>query len=168
MYSMKHQQQGFTLIEIMVVVVIAAILMGAVTLSFPRTGDDLLKEEATRFSALVSLLEDEAILQSRDMAIAINDAGYAFYQNKGEVWEKYADRPFVARHLEAGIPSELYIEGIPVQLEKIDKTKPQIVAYTSGEVTPFLYILGDLNHSHFKIEVNPAGNVKQTYQSDNE
>ena len=45
----------------MVVVVIAAVLISAVALSFPPIGDKLLKEHADRFSALVVLAQDEAI-----------------------------------------------------------------------------------------------------------
>jgi len=39
---MRTLNKGFTLIEIMVVVVIAAVLISAVTLSFPPVGDKLL------------------------------------------------------------------------------------------------------------------------------
>ncbi len=165
---MKRQEYGFTLIEIMVVVVIAAILMGAVTISFPRSGDDLLKEDAERFSALVALLEDEAILQSRDMAIAINDSGYEFYQRIGDVWDKYSSRPFVFRELRGGTLPDLFIEGVPIQLKKRAETKPQIVVYSSGEITPFVYMLSNANKSTVEVVVDAAGTIKQVYKNNDE
>ena len=75
---MRKNYQGFTLIEIMVVIVIVSILVGAVSLTFPRSTDDLLKADAEHFSELLYLAQDEAILQSRDLAVAIDDSGYSF------------------------------------------------------------------------------------------
>jgi len=164
---MKYQR-GFTLIEIMVVIVIAAILMGAVTMSFPRTGDDLLKEDAGRFTALVSLVQDEAILQSRDMALAINENGYQFYSRESGKWTSYSEGPFVARSLRGGIKSNLYIEGVSTKLKKSAKTNPQIVILSSGEMTPFTYFLGDADQSNITISVNAVGTVKQEFKREEE
>ena len=161
-------QRGFTLIEIMVVVVIAAILMGAVTMSFPHNEDDLLKEDASRFSALISLIQDEAILQSRDMALAISDAGYQFYSREDGSWSPYSEAPFSARQLRGNIASELYVEAVDVQLKDSAKTKPQIAIYSSGEMTPFTYLLGDPEGSNVKIEVNAVGAINQTYKAEDE
>lgn len=158
-------QRGFTLIEIMVVVVIAAILMGAVTISFPNTGDDLLKEDGDRFSALISLIQDEAILQSRDMALAITESGYEFYSREGDAWEVFSEGPFIPRQIKGLVQAKLYVEGLDVKLKPLSKTKPQIIIYSSGELTPFTYVLGTPENSTITIEVNAVGIVKKTYKN---
>ena len=117
----------------MVVVVIVAILMGAVTLSFPRTGDDLLKEQADRFTALLGLAQDEAILQSRDLAIAFGDERYLFFQREEGNWRVYSDGPFVPRELIGGARPELLLEGVSVKLKKKGKETPQVLVLSSGE-----------------------------------
>ncbi len=160
---MKYQR-GFTLIEIMVVVVIISILMGAVALSFPKTEDDLLKENANRFVALVSLMQDEAVLQSRDMAIGVFDSGYKFYSRESGAWVNYSDAPFIARTLKGNIKSDLYLEGIAIKLKNQSKTSPQIVILSSGEVTPFTYFLGEAETSNITIKVNAIGMVKQVFK----
>lgn len=160
------KQQGFTLIEIMVVVVIAAILMGAVVISLPKTDDDLLKENANRLTALVALAQDEAILQSRDLALAFNDEGYEFYRRQGGGWEVFSDGPFVARKLKGFSHSDLTLEGVAIKLKKQAKTKPQILISTSGEMTPFTYILGDPDKSNITIKVNAVGTIEQVFKED--
>lgn len=166
--KLKNSQKGFTLIEIMVVVVIAAILMGAVTMSFPRTGDDLLKEDADRFSALVSLIQDEAILQSRDMALLIGESSYEFYSRSDATWGTYSDKPFVPRTLKGGFQSSLYVEGVPTNLKQQEKPKPQILVYSSGEMTPFTYVLSIPNESSVTIKVNAVGTIEQEFKKEDE
>ncbi len=160
---MNSLQKGFTLIEILVVVVIVAVLMSAVTLSFPPTGDKLLKEHAERFSALIGLAQDEAILQSRELALEINESGYAFYRNENNSWTAYAETPFSKRNFPAEIGSKVYLDGIAIDLENRDQDKPQIVILSSGEMTPFSYKLSYKNKSEVTLKVNAVGDIQQTF-----
>jgi len=161
---MKEKSLGFTLIEIMIVIVIVSILVGAVSLTFPRSTDDLLKEDADRFSELISLFEDEAILESRDLAVAINDSGYSFLSKDDKTWSVFSEEPFKPRKLSGKVTSELYLEGVSIKLEDKGKTKPQIVIYSSGEMTPFVYSFGYKNGSQVSIAVDAGGTIKKDYQ----
>ena len=148
----------------MVVVVIVAILMGAVTLSFPRTGDDLLKEQASRFVAMLGLAQDEAILQSRDFAIAFGDERYLFFVREEGNWQVYSDGPFVPRELIGGVRPALSIEGVSVKLKKKGKETPQVLVLSSGELTPFTYVLAYPGKSRVSIKVNAIGDVDKTFK----
>ncbi len=160
---MKTKEQGFTLIEIMVVITIAAIMFGAVVLAFPDSGNDRLKEQGRRFTALISLAQDEAILQSQDLAVTMNDSGYSFYRRFGEVWEVYSDKPFIARVLDGGIQAEVTLEGLSVSLLSSQKAKPQVIIYSNGEMTPFAYYLTNQEKSKYNIEFDAVGNLKQEF-----
>jgi len=161
---MRKNYQGFTLIEIMVVVVIVSILVGAVSLTFPRSTDDLLKADAERFSELLYLAQDEAILQSRDLAIAINNSGYSFLSRNDKSWTVFSEEPFAPRTLSGKVESELYLEGTSIKLLTKAKTKPQIVIYSSGEMTPFVYSFGYKNASQVSIDVDAGGTTKKEYK----
>ena len=160
---MRKLNKGFTLIEIMVVVVIVAVLISAVALSFPPVGDKLLKENANRFTALISLAQDEAILQSTELAVEITPSGYSFYQNEGNSWVSFNDVPFSKRQLPAEISTKLYLDGISIDLKDRDKDKPQIVILSSGEMTPFTYTLQFKDQSEIKLKVDANGEFENTF-----
>ena len=163
---MKSPQKGFTLIEIMVVIVIVAVLMGAVTLSFPPVGDKLLKENTERFSALISLAQDESILQSAEIALEIDDKGYGFYRNENNSWAALSEAPFKKRQLPADITSKLFLDGISTSLEERENGSPQIVFLSSGEMTPFIYQLFHENKSSSTMKVNATGEIEQSFTKD--
>ena len=113
------KQSGFTLIEVMVVMVIIAILITAVSLSLKgdRVGDAL-GEEARRLTALLNLAREEAVMRDRDLGLVLAEDGYLFVQRDEErasedVAEHYvtlADDPmFRARALPSG--TDLRFEG---------------------------------------------------------
>jgi len=160
---MRKNNKGFTLIEIMVVVVIVAVLISAVTLSFPPVGDKLLKEHADRFSALVVLAQDEAILQSNELAVEVTPDGYSFYQNINNSWQALSQTPFTKRSLPKEISSKIYLDGILIDLKDREESKPQVVILSSGEMTPFTYELKFKDQSEISLKVNANGEIENTF-----
>ena len=163
---MRNLNKGFTLIEIMVVIVIVAVLISAVALSFPPVGDKLLKENADRFSALISLAQDEAILQSTELAVEITPTGYSFYQNIDNSWVTFSSTPFSKRELPAEISTKLYLDGISINLKDRDENKPQVVILSSGEMTPFIYTLQFKQQSEIKMKVDANGEFETTFSQE--
>ena len=159
--TISANDNGFTLIEMMVVVVIAAIMMGAVTLSFPSNqADELLKKEGDRFVALMHFAQDEATLQSREFALSLDKTGYAFYLNDQGSWVA-AEGPFARNDFPEVIKPALYVEGESIALSKKKNISPQILILSTGEVTPFSYRLSYLNEINLDINVDAGGLIKQ-------
>lgn len=159
--KMRNNAKGFTLIEIMVVIVIVALIAGTVMLSFPPVGDKLLKEHAERFSALISLAQDEAILQSTEYALEVTPTGYSFYFNDNNRWQKIDEPPFAPRTLPSNISSKMYLDGISIDLKNRAKSKPQVVILSSGEMTPFTYTLTFNNQSEITLKVDANGKLEK-------
>ncbi len=71
-------QRGFTLLEILVVLVIVSILVSVVTLTVTTNPVRDLDREARRLMALVDLASQQAILSGRELAVDFSGEGYRF------------------------------------------------------------------------------------------
>lgn len=145
------RQRGFTLLELMIVVVIIAILLAAAILSMSFTSmERVLKEEGQRFTALLSYAREEAILQTWDLGFQIEDSGYRFLlldPATGQWVGADFDEVLRARSFPENIEATLWIEGAGFDLGDPDTEKPepgelpQVFILSSGEVSPFELIL---------------------------
>jgi general secretion pathway protein H len=89
--SQEHRQDGFTLVELMVVLVILGLMSAAVVLAMPDP-QGRVHHEAERFAARALAVRDDAIVQGRAMAIRIDGQGYAVERRTRGRWEGATDR----------------------------------------------------------------------------
>lgn len=88
-----RDRQGFTLVELMMVVAILGLAAGAVVLSVPDPRPSV-AEDAERFAARLSRARDEAVLSNRPVAVEATPAGYGFSVFDGADWTPLIDGPF--------------------------------------------------------------------------
>jgi general secretion pathway protein H len=142
---------GFTLIEILVVVVILGVLAAALVLSVAVGGGERqLEREAEQMRALLGYACEQAELSGREIGISLNTAGYRF-NREGEL------RP---RHWLAGSSAALTREGHAVEIAVQFPDKPQLLCFSSGELTPFRLDLGlaDITN-RYRLDGQPDGTV---------
>jgi len=77
------RENGFTLLELLVVVVILGIAAGVVSLSVSPSEDRLVAEEAERLAALFRLAQDEARVSARPLTWQADTRGYRFVGSDG-------------------------------------------------------------------------------------
>jgi len=71
--------RGFTLMELMVVLVLMGIILSMMTISVGDGGQyRALEEEANRLKTLIEMARDESVMRSQDWIIAIKEDGYQF------------------------------------------------------------------------------------------
>jgi len=134
-------QRGFTLLELMVVLVIIGVLLSFVGLS---TGGDSraeqMKREAMRLIALIDMASEQAVLRSEQLAIRFGDSDYEFMLLQAGKWAALQDDgPLRARELPKGIELRLELEeNPPPGLQAEDAEAPQVFLLSSGEMTPFM------------------------------
>ena len=118
----RASQKGFTLIEMMVVMLILGIVVSTMVLSI-RTDDisEHMEIEMNRLHALVTLAQEEAVLQGQVMALAIGENTYRFdIKNiETEAWSAVDDgRVFRERRAVPGTHFVLVIDEIEREKEK--------------------------------------------------
>ncbi|MEP6881999.1 MAG: type II secretion system minor pseudopilin GspH [Dokdonella sp.] len=131
---------GFTLIEILVVVVIIGVLALAVTLSIATAGGERqLTRESERLQALIDHACTEAELTGREIGVRVSRNGYAFSLLGFQGWmaseQKEELRP---RTWIPGMQVALYRDGREMRLADDESEAPQIVCFSSGELSPFV------------------------------
>ena len=77
-------EAGFTLIELMVVLLIMGIALGAVTLSFRSPTQQPLGREGERLAAVLNLAKDEASLTGQPVLFKLDRQGWRFFQTGPE------------------------------------------------------------------------------------
>jgi general secretion pathway protein H len=106
------RQGGFTLLEVMVVVVLIGILAGMVRLAVGDGGRGAqLKDTARVLQQLTRVAADEAMLTSRPVALVIGPEGYGLQSWQEGEWRRPAlDALYRLRRLPAGL--DLRVTGM--------------------------------------------------------
>ena len=131
--------RGFTLLEVLVVMVIIGIVISFAVLSF-KGDDKSLDEEARRLQALISLTSQEAVLQSRELSLEFTPDGYDFLVYDGTQWQAVGDDELLRkRSLPDDVVLDYQAEGdrVTIGTKEGETTPPRIYFLSSGEVTPF-------------------------------
>lgn len=93
-----RRDRGYTLVELLVVLVVLGILLGLVSLSIVPDPRAKLQRDAERLEALFALAAEEAQLTSRPIAWRGDENGYAFFRRDREQWVALdSDAQFKAR-----------------------------------------------------------------------
>jgi general secretion pathway protein H len=170
------RNKGFTLVEILVVVVIIAIVISLAVLSVGVTGrDSQLDEESRRIAGLVDLLHDRALLEGRDFGLRIEPTAYEFvvYEPRRDRWMTLGqEQEFRHRDLPKGVSFQLELDSQVVVIKPLDRNlsggdaappAPQIAIAASGEGTPFrLTLQREGTTAKASVEGDALGKVTRT------
>lgn len=185
--STIRQQRGFTLIEILVVVIIIAIISGVALMSMNLIGDDReLDTERKRLATLIELAQDESVMQGREFGLELMQSTYRFveFDPFESRWSEILDDDlFRLRQMPEGIELELYVEDkrIPLELDpksiedpdetgisvNVETYAPHIFVFSSGESTSFeIRLKRPLNDQQLVMRGNVLGEIEFVQQDD--
>ena len=153
--SAARRSAGFTLLELMVVLVLIGIIFSFAVLSLG--GDDyaeLMEQETHRMMTLLGLASDEAVLRGDELAVLFTEDGYSFLiLDDEQQWRLTSDDALLKSYsLPEGVDLRLEVEGEPpiltaadVDLEALvedgldeeEELQPLVFILSSGEMTPF-------------------------------
>lgn len=156
--SLRSRQAGFTLIEVMLVIVVIGMMVAAVQLNFANNKPEKkLEQEALRFAGVFNLAAEYGLLNNVELGLVIKDGSYEFVGYDGVSWTAIPDNEMLASYK---MPEELTIalnfddlEPDPEALvsrdlfepeeesfsetEEEEKIIPQVYILSGGDITPF-------------------------------
>jgi general secretion pathway protein H len=126
--SRASRRAGFTLLEILVVVLIIGILSAGMLLSMNFAGrDTALETESKRLVSLMNYARDQAQLQTRDFGIVFGQHGYEFvvYDVRTGAWRTVdEDDALRQREIPDGLDFQLVVDARPIVLDEAVKQPP--------------------------------------------
>lgn len=167
-----RRQAGFTLVELIAVMVIVALLVSIVALSTGTTVDDRLQVEAKRLALLMEYASENAVMSGVEVGASIEEERYRFRRLTAEGWQDYDGRhPLRPRTLPKGITlarvdEESRQKKLEKQAEKRDaeqegESMPELLFLSTGEITPFRIELSAEGYQpRFQVDAHIDGRIQ--------
>jgi general secretion pathway protein H len=130
--------RGFTLIEILIVIVIIGITIGFALLNFGDFGASRrIQFAAEQLVNTLKLAQQQAILDTSTLGLNINNNSYQILKYQNMVWRPVSDKGI--------FKVQLFPKNTVIILQTQSKPipgSPPLVINSSGDITPFTLVFG--------------------------
>jgi len=160
--QIRSTHSGFTLIEVMVVVVLIGIIASLVQFNFAgKRPEDILQQESLRFAAIFEVAAEYGMLNNIELGLIVKKDSYQFLGYDGTQWTEIPEQDWQANvTLPEEVELTLELDDLPIEepmlfdadtfkekdeddftlLSKEEQEKkiiPQVYILSGGDLSPF-------------------------------
>lgn len=153
--------RGFTLIEILIVMLIMSIVSGIAILTISGNHQKQIEYSANTLTHILTLASEEAMLRPGTLGVAFTENSYEFFiyhEPKDEdenPWEPLQSKTFGKHHFPKKTEISLKVQDQVAELNG----KPQVIIAENGDFTPFTLTIRDTQKPLYQISGNASGEV---------
>ncbi len=155
----QTRSRGFTLIEMLVVLLIMGLLLGLVSANMHPDERGQLRIEADRLAQLLELAGTESRLSGKTLAWTADDSGYRFWRFDEQAgWFEVSDSDLLRART---LPTGMTISGLRVESMKSagDQGQARLEFSANGMSLAFTIELS-LGAAHYRVRGSPIGEVQ--------
>jgi general secretion pathway protein H len=138
----KNRQAGFTLIEILVVLLIISIVSSIVLITISRPSYQNVRTFQEEFIQTFSLAREESMLLPAVFMLQITDQQWQFFRYTDDNWIPVNTRILGKKKLPDGVRVKVDISKPNQTTEEEEATIPRIIFSSNGDVTAFKMYVG--------------------------
>ena len=152
----QQKVQGFTLVEMLVVVLIMGILVGTVGAKLQPRDSDLLRIEAQRLAQLLELAGQEARLTGTAIVWTSDGSDYRFWRQAGDGgWSEIRDDDTLRART---LPLPMVISGLRNEAGRLEPDM-RLEFPSGGSLSAFSMTLS-LGREHYAVAASPTGDLQ--------
>lgn len=143
-------QQGFTLIEILVVIFIISIVTSVALLTISHNDNRQLESFTRELMQSLTLAEEKAMLEPAVLGVTLDK----------QSWQFSSFQPAAGKNKAAWLDAQHLVIPSNIDVSIDSKAIPQIVISTNGDITPFtIYIARKGKAPRYAITGDANGNI---------
>jgi general secretion pathway protein H len=111
------RQHGFTLIEVMLVIVLIGLMVAVVQFSSSgNKAEETLELSSKRFAGIFDIATEYGMLNNVELGLMIDKNGYQFLGYDGLTWTDVSENEMFSRHeLPVGVELVLQLDDLPIE-----------------------------------------------------
>lgn len=151
---MRHRCRGFTLLELMIVIVVIGVLLGMVSLATGLNPAHQARQEAQGIARVIQLMRERAVIEGQEYGVRLSANGYRAMRLEGRGWESVT----AFYQWPENVQPRLEQEGYSLNLGA-DEGPPQLLMLSSDEISAFTLTLVSRDRSWLSLSSDGIGEV---------